>query len=174
LSHFILACILLALSLFLVLTCCFRVDMGFNKDKKKKLADLLAKRRAAATGVGTSTPIAPPNSATSTPHQSNQPLLLIGKKGWWSSKQMTKTRAPTLSSKGKGWARSWRPLLLYQVGPQLSRTTPRAPPPYATLLFTKVGERVPLKAKRCLPPLRSSRCFSESSTTSKTRRCWRA
>jgi len=42
--------------------------MGFNKDKKKKLADLLAKCRAAAAEVGTSTPRAPPTSATSTPY----------------------------------------------------------------------------------------------------------
>jgi len=41
--------------------------MGFNKDKKKKLAELLAKRRAAPAGVGTSTPITPPTSATSAP-----------------------------------------------------------------------------------------------------------
>jgi len=40
--------------------------MGFNKDKKKKLADLLAKRRAAAAGVGTS-PRVSPTSATSAP-----------------------------------------------------------------------------------------------------------
>jgi len=38
--------------------------MGFSKDKKKKLADLLAKRRAAAAGVGTLTPRTPPTSAT--------------------------------------------------------------------------------------------------------------
>jgi len=42
--------------------------MGFNKDKKKKLADLLAKRKAAAIGVGTSTPRTPPTSATSAPN----------------------------------------------------------------------------------------------------------
>ena len=51
-----------------MLTCCFRVDIGFNKDKKKKLPDLLAKRRAAAAGVGTSIPRAPPTSPTSAPH----------------------------------------------------------------------------------------------------------
>jgi len=42
--------------------------MGFNKDKKKKLVDLLAKRRALAVGVGTSTPRTPPTSATFAPH----------------------------------------------------------------------------------------------------------
>jgi len=42
--------------------------MGFNNDKKKKLADLLAKQRATATGEGTSTPIAPSTSATPAPH----------------------------------------------------------------------------------------------------------
>jgi len=39
--------------------------MAFNNDKKKKLADLLAKRRAAAAGEGSSTPIAPSTSTTS-------------------------------------------------------------------------------------------------------------
>jgi len=38
--------------------------MGFNNDKKKKLADLLAKRKAAAAKEGTPTPIAPSTSAT--------------------------------------------------------------------------------------------------------------
>ena len=42
--------------------------MGFNKDKKKKLVDLLAKRRAAAAGVCTSTPTSPPPSATFAPN----------------------------------------------------------------------------------------------------------
>jgi len=50
------------------LTCCLHADMGFNKDKKKKLANLFAKRRAAAAGVGTSTPTTPPPSATSAPN----------------------------------------------------------------------------------------------------------
>jgi len=51
----------------LLTPCCFYADMTLNKEKKKKLADLLAKRRAAAAGVGTSTP---PPSATSTPNSS--------------------------------------------------------------------------------------------------------
>jgi len=42
--------------------------MGFNKDKKKKLADLLAKRRAIAAGVGTSTPTTPQPSFSSAPN----------------------------------------------------------------------------------------------------------
>jgi len=46
--------------------------MGFNKDKKKKLADLLAKRRAAAAGVGTSTPGDPAPLTTFVPHP-NEP-----------------------------------------------------------------------------------------------------
>jgi len=41
--------------------------MGFSKDKKKKLVDLFAKRRAVAAGVGTSTPRTLPTSATSAP-----------------------------------------------------------------------------------------------------------
>jgi len=39
--------------------------MGFNKDKKKKLVELLVKRKAVAAGVGTSSPKTPPPSATS-------------------------------------------------------------------------------------------------------------
>jgi len=50
--------------------------MGFNKYKKKKLADLLAKRRAADAGVGTSMPIAPSTSTTSAPHP-NEPTLIV-------------------------------------------------------------------------------------------------
>jgi len=42
--------------------------MGFNKYKKKKLADLLAKCRVATAGVGTSTPGVPPTLTTSAPH----------------------------------------------------------------------------------------------------------
>jgi len=42
--------------------------MGFNKDKKKKLADLLAKRKAAAAGAGPSMPVAPSTSTTPAPH----------------------------------------------------------------------------------------------------------
>ena len=54
--------------LYHVFTCCLCVDMGFNKVKKKKLADLLSKWRAAAAGAGPSTPVAPSTSATSAPH----------------------------------------------------------------------------------------------------------
>jgi len=39
------------------------VGTGFNKDKKKKPADLLAKRKAAATGANLSTPLTPSSSA---------------------------------------------------------------------------------------------------------------
>ena len=161
-------------SLSPVLTCCFRVDMGFNKDKKKKLADLLAKRRMAAAGVGTSTPIAPQPQLPLLPTQSSQSLLLIRKRGWWSSRQTMKTHAPVLSSKDKGWVRPWPHLLLFLAGPQLSGTTPRAPLPRANLSLTKVGERVLLGVKRCLLLPSFPRCFSESSIASKTRRCWRA
>ena len=56
--------------------------MGFNKDKKKKLAELLAKHRAAAAGVGTSMPITPPTFATSAPN-TTESALSIDRKGWW-------------------------------------------------------------------------------------------
>ena len=49
-------------------TCCLHTDMGFNKDRKKKLAELLAKCRAAAAGMGTSTLRSPLNSVTSAPN----------------------------------------------------------------------------------------------------------
>jgi len=42
--------------------------MGFNKDKKKKLVELLAKRKTAAAGVGTSSLTTPPPSAISAPN----------------------------------------------------------------------------------------------------------
>jgi len=54
---------------------------GFNKDKKKKLADLLAKRRAAAVGEGTSTPIAPSASATPFPQPIGPTLVVDGQRG---------------------------------------------------------------------------------------------
>ena len=63
-SYFIL--VLLAYFSYLLipaLTRCFDIDMGFIRDKKKKLADLLAKQRAVATGASLSTPLAPSSSA---------------------------------------------------------------------------------------------------------------
>jgi len=42
--------------------------MGFSNDKKKKLADLLAKRKAIAVREGTSMPIAPSTSTAPAPH----------------------------------------------------------------------------------------------------------
>ena len=54
--------------------------MGFNKDKRKKLGELLAKRRAVTAGVGTSTPRSPPNSATSAPN-TTKPAPVDGQKG---------------------------------------------------------------------------------------------
>ena len=67
--------------LFPVLTCCLCVDMSFNNDKKKKLADLLAKRRAAAVGEGTSTPVAPSTSATSAPQPINPAPAAVERRG---------------------------------------------------------------------------------------------
>ena len=64
-----------------VLTCCLCVDMGFNKDKKKKLVDLLAKRRAAVVGEGTSTPVTPSTSVTSAPQPINPAPTVDGHKG---------------------------------------------------------------------------------------------
>jgi len=50
---------------------CFHTDIGFNKDKKKKLADLLAKRRAAAAGANPSTPLTHSSSAAPASHPTN-------------------------------------------------------------------------------------------------------
>ena len=52
--------------------CCFYVDMTHNEEKKNKLVELLAKRRAVAVGVGTSTPANPPPPATSGPNSFEQ------------------------------------------------------------------------------------------------------
>jgi len=55
--------------------------MGFNKDKKKKLADLLAKRRAAATGETLSTPLTPSSSAAPTSQPTNSALVAVELRG---------------------------------------------------------------------------------------------
>jgi len=55
--------------------------MGFKKDKKKKLADLLAKRRVAAAREGTSTPIAPSISATPAPQLIDPAPAIGGQRG---------------------------------------------------------------------------------------------
>ena len=145
--------------------------MGLNKDKKKKLAEVLAKRRAFVAGVGTSSPATSPPSATSAPIQLNQPLLTTGRKGWWPSIRRTRALARPSSSRGRGWAKSWRPLTLRLVGSlQPSGITPQALPPRATLLFMKVGRRVPPEANKYLL-LPSSLPFSKMpSNAFKTKR----
>jgi len=45
--------------------------MGLNKDKKKKLAYLMAKQRVAATGASLSTPLTPSTSAAPASHPTN-------------------------------------------------------------------------------------------------------
>jgi len=55
--------------------------MGFNKDKKKKLDDLLAKRRAAAAEMGMSTPIAPSTSTTPSPQPIDPAPAVDGQRG---------------------------------------------------------------------------------------------
>ena len=53
--------------LYPALTCCLCANMGFSNNKKKKLVDLLDKRKAAATEEGTFMPIAPSTSAAPAP-----------------------------------------------------------------------------------------------------------
>jgi len=55
--------------------------MGFNKDKKKKLAELLAKQRAAATGASLSTPLAPSSSAAPASQPTNLALTAFELRG---------------------------------------------------------------------------------------------
>jgi len=55
--------------------------MGFNKDKKKKLPDLLAKRRAAATEASPSTPLTPSSSAAPAFHPTNPTLVVVELEG---------------------------------------------------------------------------------------------
>jgi len=52
--------------------------MGFSNDKKKKLIDLLAKRKATAIGKDTSMPIAPSTSVVPTPHPT-EPASVVDK-----------------------------------------------------------------------------------------------
>jgi len=52
-------CLLLYPILSCILVLFTYTNMGFNNDKKKKLVDLLAKRRAAGTGTSLSTPLTP-------------------------------------------------------------------------------------------------------------------
>jgi len=55
--------------------------MGFNNDKKKKLADLLTKRRTVAASEGTPTPVAPSTSATSAPQPINPVPAVVELRG---------------------------------------------------------------------------------------------
>jgi len=55
--------------------------MGLNKDKRKKLADLLAKRRAAAARAGTSTPTTPSTLATPAPQPIDPAPVVGGQRG---------------------------------------------------------------------------------------------
>ena len=108
------------------------------------------------------------------PKQSNQPLSIISRKGWWSLTRMTRIRARALSSKGRGWAKSWRLLPLHLVGLQLSGITPRAPPPRATLLFMKVGGQSAPEGQQMPSTSELPMLLRKSSSASKTRKCWRA
>jgi len=55
-----------------ILTCFCYTGMRLNEDKKRKLADLLAKQRAAAAGMSLSLPLAPPTSTA----PASQPINL--------------------------------------------------------------------------------------------------
>jgi len=137
--------------------------MGFNKNKKKKLADLLAKRRAATAGVGTSTPIAPPSSATSAPYPIEPAPAVDRQKGVVVVETEDEDTCIGLVFKRQRVGEVVVPSPSVSGGTLAFRDHP-PPPPRTTLLLTRVGERAHLKAKRRLPPSsspRSSLCQAE-------------
>jgi len=148
--------------------------MGFNKDKKKKLAYLLAKRRAAAAGVGTSTPRAPSISATFAPHPIEPAPADDRQKGVVAVDTDDEDTCTSLVFKRQRVGEVVVSSPSASGGTPTFRDNPQVPPPRAISLFTKVGERVPMKAKKCFPPPSSPRCCNKSSNASKIRRCWRA
>jgi len=75
--------------------------MGLNNDKKKKLADLLAKRKATAVGEGTSTPIAPSTSPNPAPHPTEQAPAVDRPEGVVAVETDDEETAPALSIKGQ-------------------------------------------------------------------------
>jgi len=144
--------------------------MGFNKDKKKKLADLLAKRRAAAVGEGMSTPIAPSTSATPAPHPTEPGPVVDRPEGVVAIEKDNEETCTDLVYKRQRVGEAVAPSTFASGGTRPSWTTPLAPPPRFKLLFTRVGERVPLKAKKCLLPPSFPCCSNDYSTASKTRK----
>jgi len=112
--------------------------MVLKEGKKKKLVELLAKRRAVVAGVGTSTLATPPSSTTSAPN-SYEPTPVDKRKGWW-WRLAQRTRTPTRASFSidKGWMMSWRlRTLLLAATPHPLGTILLAPPPLVTLSCTK-------------------------------------
>ena len=71
-----LACILLLFACF-ILTCFYYTDMRLSEDKKRKLADLLPKQRAATIRTGLSIPLAPSTSIAPTSQPTN-PAPTVG------------------------------------------------------------------------------------------------
>jgi len=150
--------------------------MGFNKDKRKKLGELLAKRRAVTAGVGTSTPRSPPNSVTSAP-KTTEPAPVDWQKGVvavvfdsedkdtctglvFKRPRVGEAAAPSHSAFG-GLTPAFR-------DNPLSASSPR------DLVVHEGGGRPPLKAAQYLL-LPSALCSSNKpSSASKTIRCWRA
>jgi len=79
---FSLACILVLFACS-ILTCFFYTDMLLSKEKKKKLAYLLAKQRVAATGASLSIPLAPSTSIAPASQPTNPPLPSLNSEGYW-------------------------------------------------------------------------------------------
>ena len=150
---------------------CFCADMTINADKKKKLPELLAKRRVAAAGKGTSN--APPQLLLP-PIRLNQPLLTSERGWWWRLARRARRLDLTLSSKGTGRMMPWRPHIL-RLAASLppSWTILQAPLPLVTLSWLKTGGRVLPKIINRLPLLSSLLFSKKPLSTSKTKRWWK-
>jgi len=61
--------------------CCFYADITLNTKKKKKLVELLAKRKVVAAGVGTLTSTNLPPSTISAPNSSESAFVYNRQKG---------------------------------------------------------------------------------------------
>jgi len=151
--------------------------MEFNKDKKKKLVERLAKRRAAATGVGTSSPTTPPPSATSAPNttkpapvhnrQKRVVAVVVDLEDGdictglvFKRLRVGEAVAPSHSTSG-GFTPTFR-------DNPLSASSPRH------LIVHEGGGRVPLEARKCLPLPNSLPFSKKTSNVFKTKRLWRA
>jgi len=135
--------------------------MGFNKYKKKKLADLLAKRRAAT-------------SATPAPQPIDPAPAVDGQRGVVAFETDDEDTCTGLVFKRQRVGEAVAPSASASGGTPTFMDHPPSASSHSNLLFTRVEERAPPRARRCLLPPSFPCCSNEYSTASRTRRWWRA